>query len=420
MRADTRPQLPFIIMGSAIILLLLAFIYTTIPVISFSKPDDRWMLLAHENVHPEKFDLAYLTNVFTSFNDNQYSPVNTLYFYLIYQINGYDPYYYHLFPFLLHCLNTLIFFFLSREVLSSFGIANSRLIAWLVCLLWALHPLNVEPVIWVCGSKILLFTGLSMLSFYLFIKGLQRNSHAQYILATFLFLMACFCKEQAMVTPVMILLYVACFRLHRGDKLLAWKNGDWYILFMLAANIGFAIITINANNVGGNTPMAYYPLQQRVLLSFYCVNFYLTNLVLPINLHYHYPFPVKPFEAMTLNYYLYPLLFVLFCVMIFRVLKQSPLRYFYLLGIGVFFLQIVMVLQLKPMTRPAIMADRYMYIPSYALLLILLPPIVNGIFMKIQNRNKLLLQASFVLYVTFFFIYSHHLAAQWLNANLIK
>lgn len=158
-------------------------------------------------VHPEHYSISWLKSVFTTYNENQYSPVNTLYFAGIYLINGYDPYYYHLFPVCLHILNALLVFLLAKEILQAFSIGNWQLNAYLICLLWAVHPLNVETVIWVCGSKILICSLFCLWSFWLFIKATQKNSFWHYACAVLLFLAGCFTKEQGMVTPIMLVLY---------------------------------------------------------------------------------------------------------------------------------------------------------------------------------------------------------------------
>lgn len=110
---------------------------------NFSMQDDRWMLLRYSNVHPEHYSFAWLKSVFITYNENQYSPMNTLYFAAIYLINGFDPYYYHLFPVCLHIINVMLVFLLAKEIFLSFKINNWQLNAYLVCLLWAIHPLNV-------------------------------------------------------------------------------------------------------------------------------------------------------------------------------------------------------------------------------------------------------------------------------------
>lgn len=409
---------PWPVIGAMVILLALTYIYNMLPAMNFTLQDDRWMLLTHENVHPSHFSFEWLWNVFSSFNENQYSPINTLYFYGIYQINGYDPYYYHLFPLIIHVFNTLLIFIICREVFQSFSIGRPVLNAYLVCLLWSIHPLNGEAVIWVCGSKILLCSCCCLLSFLFFIKGTKHDKFRFYVLSFVFFSLGGFIKEQAMVTPIMFLCYRVCLKLQNGLSAFRWERSYWWILLMLLVNVPVGIITINANRIGGGPPMLDYPVIQRIVLSFYCLSFYITNLIVPINLHYHYPFPVQPGAPMSLNYYLYPVCFIAFLILLGLLLRQNRYRFFYLMGMFVFVLQLALVLQVIPMTRPAIMADRYMYMSSLGLLLILLPPVVNGLFMK--AKGKYVLSVLLGIYVIFFILYSHHLTFKWLDYNMIN
>jgi protein O-mannosyl-transferase len=416
-----RNELAFSIAGTAIILLALTYIYNMLPQMNFSMQDDRWMLLRYSNVHPEHYSFAWLKSVFITYNENQYSPVNTLYFAAIYLINGFDPYYYHLFPVCLHIINVMLVFLLAKEIFLSFKINNWQLNAYLVCLLWAIHPLNVETVIWVCGSKILICSLCCLWSFLLFIKAVQKNSFLRYALAVLLFLAGCFTKEQAMVTPIMLVLYMWCLRLHNRQQLLKWEPWYWCILVMMLINIPVVVITEHANAIGKFTPIANYPMLQRIILSFYCLSFYVTNQVVPVKLHYHYPFPVLPEDPMPLTFYLYPVCFTVFMVLLWVFLRHDRYRNFYLFGIGTFFIQILLVLQVIPMTRPAIMADRYMYMSSFALMVILLPPFINGVLLKMADtRNRYFLQVMMAIYIVCFTVYSHELASRWILYNLIK
>src|SRR5882757_7864462 len=123
---NNRQQLATIerVAGILCILLPALFCYNHIVVLSFSTPDDRWMLLKNPLVHPVDFSFSYLVKTFTSFNDIQYSPLNTIYYYLVFQINGFDPYYFHLFSFIFHLLNAAIIYGIAKEMLKAFDIAN--------------------------------------------------------------------------------------------------------------------------------------------------------------------------------------------------------------------------------------------------------------------------------------------------------
>jgi hypothetical protein len=98
-----------------------------------------------------------------------------------------------------------------------------------------------------------------------------------------------------------------------------------------------------------------------------------------------------------------------FLVITFR---KSPQRYLYLLLIGIFLSQLSLELQIIPMTRPAVMADRYMYFPAFAIMLILL---------TMLNMNVMKKAIPFlVLYAICLSLYSHHLVENWFDLNLIK
>lgn len=341
---------------------------------------------------------------------------------MIYQINGYDAYYFHLCSFLIHCFNALIVFFLSRRIFDLFGIGNGLKLPYIVALIWSIHPLNVEAVVWVSASKIVLFTFFSLLSFLYFIKAIQQNSIGNYLISTGLFFLSCCCKEQAMVTPFIFLLFVFCYKRASGQQILKWRRYLGCIAGMYCITAVFIVISWQANNLADPqfTPIVKYSGLQRIMLTFYCVNFYLTNFLMPIHLHYHYPYPVQPGETMSLSFYVYPLLLIGCLIFLYLILRRSRHRYFYLLGTGIFLLQILLVLQIIPMPRPAIMADRYMYIPSYALLLLLIAGIDNTLSTLRYRNFWIAFNMSLGVYVFFLTVYSHQLVLRWINFNLVN
>jgi hypothetical protein len=409
--------------GGIVTVVMLTFLsYNHLTQLSFSTPDDRWMLLKNALVHPDHFSFGYLYKTFTSFNDIQYSPANTIYYYLVYQINGYDPYYYHMFSFLFHLLNTLIIYLIAKEVLKAFNIANVEWVAWLTSLIWAIHPLNVEPVVWISASKIVLFSFFSLLSFLLFIKAFFNQRAKYYLFSILFFLVSCFCKEQALVTPLMCIAFIICYKRKHDNQRVASRKLYIYISFLLLLSAIFTIITVIANGMHSIefSPITSYPVYQRVILSFYCLSFYLANQVVPFNLHYHYTFPVKPYGQMPLPFYLFPAAFFIFVTFSIIMLRHARDILFYVLCAGIFCIQIGLVLQIIPMTRPAILADRYMYIPLFASTLILMNLAVNEYYLKVKRKFRYVLQVSFSIYLLYLALYSNHLVSAWENFNLIK
>jgi hypothetical protein len=238
-----------------------------------------------------------------------------------------------------------------------------------------------------------------------------------------LFAISCCCKEQSIVTPFMFILFSVCYHWLYKDKKYDKVKLFMFFCLLIAVSVLFAMISIKANAIGTAQfkPIARYPFYQRVILSAYCISFYLTNLALPINLHYHYPFPVLPFGPMPLSFYLYTFTLIMFSIILIPVVLRSVNFPFYFFCIGIFFLQIFLVLQIIPMTRPAIMADRYMYIPSFPLLMMLISICHNDYFSNIRNKKLVtVIPVLMIVFISYLAIYSNHLVQNWTNINLIK
>ncbi|WP_109698117.1 hypothetical protein [Chitinophaga deserti] len=411
-------RLPVKLALAAVMLAIVAFIYAPVTTLDFSNPDDDWMLIKYELVHPAQFSMAYLYEVFTSFNDIQYSPLNTLYYYALYSINGYDPYYFHLGSLIVHMINILLVHLVVKRVMEDFELAQAGISAAIITFIWAVHPLNVESVAWISASKVVLFTMFTLLSTYCLMRGMDGK--AGWLAGSLAFLvMACCCKEQAIIVPVTGLLYAGCLRLHRGLPL--WKmNGVIYgLALQLIVSVTFGLIARKANVVLNTqlVPIIQYDALQRVLLSFYCLSFYLTNAFVPLNLHYFYHFPVSPHAAFPFTYYLYAVgLTMLSAVGIF-LLRKSHWRYYMLFCAGYFFLHLVLVLHIIPMMRSSIVADRYMYLPLLAMLLAIVPFCVRMLERR-GNIWRLAVAVGLSAYLTLLCLYSHQLVQNWSKLNL--
>jgi hypothetical protein len=132
-----RRILPFII----IVTVLLSIVYIISNQTGFAVVDDNWMLLNEKLVQTAAFDVKYILAVFTRINSLQYSPVNTLWYAVIYKIDGYNPYYFHVFSLALHFFNVVLVYILAKKVLNAFSISNSVYLAYALCLTWVFYCL---------------------------------------------------------------------------------------------------------------------------------------------------------------------------------------------------------------------------------------------------------------------------------------
>lgn len=406
-----------------VFILIACLTYAHLRNVYFIGADDNWMLLNNYYVtHTSGYSLDYFVRIFKRIFDIQYSPLNTLYYSLVYKIHGFDAYYYHLFNFVVHLLSAGLVFLLSKRILSLFGYKKAGIISMLTALLWCVHPLNVEPVVWISGSKILWCTLFTLVAILLFMDGVLENALGKMALSVFAFAISFFFKEQALLTPIVLtLLLFVMYRVKGREITPGARKGVAVLALMYASLVPFAMITYAANNIDHSyIPMDHYSLWQRVVWCFYCLSFYINNLFLPFNLHYHYPYPFSSAQAFPVVYYIYPFIFLSFIVFLIRGAYRSNVFLFYLLCIGIACIEISIELQILPMTRPAIVADRYMYLPSFSLILLCLVLVFDA-FRKISvtPRIKWVLRLFLFLYVLFLMSYSNQLVDNWKQLNVI-
>ena len=113
---------------------------------------------------------------------------------LLYGLVGEAPFLFHLVNLIIHVLNLWL----------AYGIAH-RLVgryAFWVALLFGLHPLMVEPVVWVSGLKDLLASFFVLLALYLFLKARDAGALTwkQLVLVTMVTLLAGFTKPTTILS----------------------------------------------------------------------------------------------------------------------------------------------------------------------------------------------------------------------------
>ena len=121
--------------------------------------DDQWCVINPYTSGGLTWENLY--RIFTETHDGQYSPLNEIGYVLIYSLFGYSPVIFHLAGLGVHLLNVvLLYFFLSGLLTQSSRLTTmyNKQIVFLATLLWAVHPVNVEPVAWISASKVLVYT----------------------------------------------------------------------------------------------------------------------------------------------------------------------------------------------------------------------------------------------------------------------
>ncbi|OGU15518.1 MAG: hypothetical protein A2076_12675 [Geobacteraceae bacterium GWC2_53_11] len=126
-----------------------------------------------------------------------FRPIIELTFYLDNRLWGMAPSAMHLENILLHCVNSLLVYFMARKILVEQD-NKTLLIPLMAALLFALHPANVEAVAWIAGRTDPLLALFVLSSCYFWMKWLDKPRWHNMAASLLLFGAALLTKESAL------------------------------------------------------------------------------------------------------------------------------------------------------------------------------------------------------------------------------
>jgi len=225
---------------------------------------------------------------FTS-TDMFYHPLPRLYILLGYEIWGTNAAGHHATSVFLHALNAALVFGFLWTLLGATSLTTGERLAvavW-VAVVFAIHPLQTESVVWMAVRTQLLCTTFLIGSIWAYVAGARRS------VVWGLYVAALLSKPMAVSLPF-VLLAIDYFPLRRHERL-GWgrlvreKAG----MIALAGVVGVATV-ITDRGPGPIAPLFVAPLSVRVFRVFGSLTFYLVKLVWPSHLSPNYVSDVSP------------------------------------------------------------------------------------------------------------------------------
>lgn len=315
--------------------------------------------------HPEHLADVFNKNYFDYFGEVSYRPVVTLSYFLDHALGGMNPLGYHLTNLCLHLANVVLLFFLLQKL---FGRRKPIILA---AFLFAIHPVMTESVNAVSFREELLtvFFTFSSLGLFLKFRSANRDSDASsvkgyfYLTGSIVFLgLGLFSKENVMIYPVLL----AIVFFHVNGWRLAWPRGrDGFYGIMVLAVIGlFAyfrfFLFFNERVV---EEVLSDDLGVRSLTGISIIGYYLKLFFFPLPLSVDYTFP----KTVGIEIMRAVLTVVLIAYLTFRIWKSGD----FLMRFGWFWFLAALVptLNIYPIGNPV--AERYLYLPSAGVYLVL-------------------------------------------------
>ncbi|MDO8446221.1 MAG: tetratricopeptide repeat protein [Deltaproteobacteria bacterium] len=263
----------------------------------------------YENPHLQLLNLDFIEWAFSSVYFSNWHPLTMISYALDYSIWGLNPFGYHLTNIFFHACNTFLVFVLVVRLIecqpnSPIPLFNkegvrgrypsSLVAASVTALLFGIHPIHVESVAWVSERKDVLCAFFFLLALLVYLRYVSAKTRTSllYSLCLLLFAMALLSKPMAVSFPVVLLIldFYPLKRFRAGDekikRILAEKLP--FFLFSLLSSL----MTVWAQYLGGSLkPLEIYPLTTRFFVAMWAILFYLSKMLIPLDLAPFYPYP---------------------------------------------------------------------------------------------------------------------------------
>lgn len=359
----------------ALLLATLA-VYSRVRSFDFVNYDDREYVSENSRVQAGLTSEGFVW-AFTSVYDGNWIPLTWLSHMTDCQLFGLRSGPHHLINVLLHALSTLLLFVLLKQL------TGSRWRSAFVAFLFALHPLHVESVAWVTERKDVLCAFFWFLTMWGYVRYVERPRLGRYLLVVVSFCLGLMSKSMIITLPFALLLLDVwpLRRLQVGrtappakskpgarssaapQPTVAGLLREKAPLFTLSA--GMAVVTFVAQRRGGAVvPLQSIPLGTRLENALVSYIAYIAKTLWPTRLAAFYPHPVAlpAWQVIAAGMAIAGM-----SVLALRSARRFPyvlVGWFWYLGTLV---PVIGFVQVGMQAR----ADRYTYIPSVGILLIL-------------------------------------------------
>ncbi len=287
---------------------------------------------------------------FSSFFYGNWSPLTSLSHMLDVSIFGMWAGGHHLVNLMLHVLNTLIVF-------AVFFTATSRFFpGFLAASLFALHPVHVEPVVWISSRKDVLSGFFTVGTLLLYTLWTRKEAEKRlYALALVSFILALASKPPVLVLPAVLLVF-DYWPLERSSRIAPGRLLLEKIPFFAIAAVFLALSIKAQTSDGGIQILDSKPLVERVIDAHVYYLHYMWSILFPFKLGLPYASPGGGVLLRT----------ACFCLFWLIVLGVWKLRLRFPPAFAGFLFFLVMTapyLQFAPVGLQ-VMSDRWMYLAA--------------------------------------------------------
>jgi tetratricopeptide (TPR) repeat protein len=348
---------------NAIVLVTLA-VFSQVLWHDFVNFDDPVLVTSNPHVlHGVTFDA--IRWAFAPEYGSDWVPLTTVSHMLDVQLFGMNPSGHHFVSLLFHVASSALLFMLLERA------TKAPLKSAVVALLFALHPLQVESVAWIAERKDVLSAFFWMLAVYSYVLYSEKVGKLRYLVVFMFFALGLLSKPMVVTLPVVLLL-LDWWPLGRSIPERAGNRSSFHRSMMLfVEKIPFLILSGCLSVVtytikqGQGEIVTEISWQERAARAFILYCEYIYKMIWPGKLAVYYP--VSGAAPSTVSSVFALLAFLAVTCMVLLGRKRFP---FLIMGWFWFVVALLPVIGLIQ-SGACIIADRYMYIPSIGLFVVL-------------------------------------------------
>ncbi len=342
-----------------------------------------------------------LNMAFTDFDSmSRYGPLNSISQIIMYHFFDFNPFGYHLVNWIFHGLSSGLLFLIIRSFITIYlkHSQNMTLTQWNIniaasfaTLVWAIHPLRVEPVAWIAASghnQALFFLLLSTL-FYIkaILSEADKNRYIYLILLAFIFYTVSILSQAIGITyfAVLLILDIFLFKRIKGTRKW-WKIQttqrvlmEKLIFAIPAVFAGIMSVVVRVKSAGLSHPpisLSEFGLVDRIIQAMYIVLYYLRRHLYPVDLAPVYTTLVS-FNPLSTPFTTSALCVIIASIVLFFFRRRIPLMAVLCLAYIVLIIPVMGFFE-----HPHFPVDRYSLFPSICLSIL----IAFGIITIIRNK----------------------------------
>ncbi len=407
MKAQKMPRIWLLI---TLLALVTIAIYARTSGFDFVHIDDKKLITENRLVNDKT--IPYTECFRTLFKNAHYKPLVFLSWKAEYQFLGPSPGHFHIINWLLNLINTILVFYIGIQLFNHIFTGRKyeiMLAAFLLALLFAVTPLHIESVAWATERKDMLFSLFFLSSWLVYIRYVRKPNFLLIIAGSLLYLCSGLSKSMGITLPAVLLLTDFWFQRRISFKLIIEKIPYFAVLLALAWMYGLlqfdaAAITPESSaneaeaigsQISNIEMIEKLPhLLQLILSASVRFVLWIAHILFPVKISVIYSHNII-FQHLGFSVYLFPILIAAMFFIAWKKRKTVPAL---ITGLLFFTITLSPALALGSSGQAIFLSDRYTYIPSIGIFLIMVYYLIS-----IKN-NTLKYAVSGLLFIIYFSI----------------